>query len=408
MGDWLGKRVELDVTNIAHGGVSVARLDGRVVFVSDAIPGERVVAIISDDTKTSFWRADTVEVSSPSIHRQQQIWQEASIERSPEDRAGGAEFGHIVLSHQRELKRQVLIEALDRMAGIATDVAVTALPGDDESLGTGWRTRVRLHVDEAGRAGPYAARSHRVIPVTSLPLATAQVNLVAPLDRRFSPGTRVELVSAAGAKASVLVGTRTSNVITEKVGNREFRLAENGFWQVHRYAADTLSVAVRDAIDDARFDPQAANLDLYGGVGLLAAAVADKFGASTSVVTVEADRIASEFAASNLSDLQGAVAVGERVERWLAHQADGSAAQKARFRTATAVLDPPRSGAGRVLESLVALKPAQVVYVACDPIAFARDARLLSENGYTLVGLSAFDLFPNTHHGEAVGTFLRE
>ena len=62
-------KVELDVTGIAHGGISVARLDGRVVFVSDAMPGETVVARITDDRKKSFWRADTVSVVEASEHR---------------------------------------------------------------------------------------------------------------------------------------------------------------------------------------------------------------------------------------------------------------------------------------------------------------------------------------------------
>ena len=146
MGEMLGKTLELDVTNIAHGGVAVARTDGRVVFVSDAIPGERVRARITDDAKKSFWRADTVEVLEPSPFRRPHVWSAASLERDPADRAGGAEFGHIDLTHQRELKRQIITDALARMAHLDTDVQVQAVPGDDEAGGTGWRTRVRLHV----------------------------------------------------------------------------------------------------------------------------------------------------------------------------------------------------------------------------------------------------------------------
>src|ERR1041384_318994 len=121
MGDHLGETIQLDVTNIAHGGISVARHDDRVVFVSDAIPGERVEARVSDDRKTSFWRAETVRGLEPSPHRRAHVWAAASIDRDPADRAGGAEFGHIELAHQRELKRQVLAESLQRMAGLAPD-----------------------------------------------------------------------------------------------------------------------------------------------------------------------------------------------------------------------------------------------------------------------------------------------
>ncbi|MDQ1563198.1 MAG: hypothetical protein QOI14_149, partial [Actinomycetota bacterium] len=173
-----GRELELEVTNVAHGGISVARHDGRVVFVSDAIPGETVRARITEDSKKSFWRAETVTVITASEHRQPHVWSAASIDRAPEDRAGGAEFGHIEIGHQRELKRQVLTDSLKRMAGldsgVASAVTVEALPGKAD--GTGWRTRVRLHVDEQGRPGPFAARSHRVIEVRDLPLATDAVS----------------------------------------------------------------------------------------------------------------------------------------------------------------------------------------------------------------------------------------
>lgn len=403
MGEMLGTEVELDVTNIAHGGIAVARLDGRVVFVSDAIPGERVLARISADSKKSFWRAETVAVLTPSEHRQQHVWAEAALDRDPDDRAGGAEFGHITLSHQRELKRQVIADAMQRMARLQFDGDVE--PIDDEPHGTGWRTRVRLHVGEDGVPGPYAARSHRVIPVASLPLATAAINELAPLRERFEAGSTVDVLSPSTGSARLFYGDQKPSTITEVVGEREFRLADTGFWQVHRGAALALTTAVQDAIVAELFDPRAANLDLYGGVGLLAAAVADRFGSTTRITSVESDEKATEFAGFNLSEWTGAGAVTGRVERWLAEQAKTTSQRSS---AATVILDPPRSGAGAaVVDALVHLGPAQIVYVACDPVAFARDARLFEDAGYELGALRALDLFPNTHHVEAIGTFTR-
>ena len=409
MGDWLGRTIELDVTNIAHGGVSVARHDGRVVFVADAIPGERVLARVSSDSKKSFWRAETVEVLEASPHRQPHVWDAAALDRDPVDRAGGAEFGHIELAHQRELKRQVITDSLARMARLERDVTVEAVPGDDERAGTGWRTRVRLHVDDQGRPGPFAARSHRVIPVTSLPLATAELEASAPLGERFDGYESVDVLNPSTGGVRLIVGNQKPSVITERVGEREFRLADSGFWQVHRGAAATLTEAVQSAIDPELFDPHAANLDLYGGVGLLAAAVADRFGPSTRITSVESDATATDFAAENLSEWLGARAETGRVERWVAAlAASAGPSERERLARATVVLDPPRSGAGRdVVEAVARLKPAQVVYVACDPVAFARDTALFADLGYHLGGLRAFDLFPHTHHVEAVGTFTR-
>jgi tRNA/tmRNA/rRNA uracil-C5-methylase (TrmA/RlmC/RlmD family) len=408
MGDAIGQTIELDVTNIAHGGVSVARHEGRVVFVTDAIPGERVQARVTDDRKKAFWRADTVRVLEPSEHRRPHVWSAASIDRDPADRAGGAEFGHIALPHQRELKRRVLAESLQRMAQIESDVEVEALPGDDPD-GTGWRTRVRLHVDDEGRVGPFAARSHRVIPVTDLPLATTELASGAPLGETFPGETFVDVLNPSTGGVRLVIGEQKRSTITERVGSREFRLSDTGFWQVHRGAAQALTDAVQHAVDAERFDPAAANLDLYGGVGLLAAALGDRFGASVRVTSVESDSVATDFAAENLADWVGARAETGRVDRWLRTLASSAgASERARLSKATVILDPPRSGAGReVVDLLGSIGPAQVVYVACDPVAFARDVALFAGHGYALERLRAFDLFPNTHHVEAVGTLAR-
>ena len=96
--------------------------------------------------------------------------------------------------------------------------------------------------------------------------------------------------------------------------------------------------------------------------------------------------------------------IADRVDRFLAGLVrDASAAERAKHQAATVVLDPPRSGAGHeVIDQLAVLSPKQILYVACDPVALARDVALLAGHGYELRKLRAFDLFPNTHHVEAV------
>jgi len=400
MGEQLGQLIEVEISNVAHGGVMIARHEGRVVFVSDAIPGERVRAVVSDDSKAKFWRADTVEVLDASPFRQDHVWSAAALDRAPGDRAGGAEFGHITLEHQRELKRTVLTEALSRMAGIETDVVVEALPGASD--GTGWRTRVRLHAGEDGVIGPYAARSHQVIPVTDLPLATARLVAAAPLTGRFSGP--VDVIAPSQGPVLVLSDDREEEPITERVGEREFRLDARGFWQVHEAAAATLTQAVQNAVVPELFDPRAPNLDLYGGVGLLAAAIGDQYGRDIRITSVESDARATGFAKDNLADWADARATTARVDRFLTRmRVDGG-----RLDQATVILDPPRSGAGKgVVDELAALSPAQVVYVACDPVALARDVALFASRGYRVESIRAFDLFPNTHHVEAVATLVR-
>jgi tRNA/tmRNA/rRNA uracil-C5-methylase (TrmA/RlmC/RlmD family) len=407
MGDMRGREIEVEATNMAHGGESVARYDGRVVFVADAIPGERVVARVTDDSKPKFWRADTVRVLEASPDRRPHVWAEAAVDRDPVDRPGGADYGHIDLARQRALKAHVLTDALSRMAKTEREVVVEALPGSAD--GTGWRTRERLHVAADGTVGPYAARSHTVVPVADLPLAVAAVRELAPLrDAMPGVGSVTVLAPTVGAGARLVIDVQKPTAIRERVGDREFRVDDTGFWQVHAAAPATLTAAVQDAIDPELFDPKAANLDLYGGVGLLAAAVGDRFGAGVRLTTVESDARATEHAAENLVEWIGASAITARVDVYVRGLGEASALERARLAAGTVVLDPPRSGAGAaVLERLAAVRPAQLVYVACDPVAFARDVAVLAGLGYELVGLRAFDLFPHTHHVEAVGAFRR-
>jgi tRNA/tmRNA/rRNA uracil-C5-methylase (TrmA/RlmC/RlmD family) len=105
----------------------------------------------------------------------------------------------------------------------------------------------------------------------------------------------------------------------------------------------------------------------------------------------------------------GAAAVTARVDNFLRQlRATASASERSRLGAATVVLDPPRAGAGpAVVNELLELGPAQIVYVACDPVALARDVALFAAGGYELTRLRAFDLFPNTHHVEAVATLVR-
>lgn len=430
----IGDTVELDVTGIAHGGVSVARHEGRVVFVADAIPGERVRARVTDAKKKSFARAAVVEVLGASPHRREHVWAESSVDRDPDDRAGGAEFGHIDLAHQRALKGEVLVDAMQRFGGVELAPEdddpesmrellaelVEPTEGDEERNGLGYRTRVRLHVDpETGEVGPYAARSRRVIPVASLPLATEGINQVAPLHEPMPGVTTVDLIDPAADDPRMLLtlaGEKeragAGDAVHELVEDRGFLVRAGGFWQVHREAPAVLFTAVRDAVSDlvadGRFDPAAGNLDLYGGAGLLAAAMAEAVGPGLKVTTVEAEPGATDDAAENLSELVGALALTSKVDRHLAELLKSSAPVRDRLRRGTVVLDPPRSGAGGgVMGQLIELSPANAVYVACDPVALARDTKTLREAGYELTELRAFDIFPHTHHFESLAVFQR-
>ncbi|MGC5076955.1 class I SAM-dependent RNA methyltransferase [Agrococcus sp. DT81.2] len=408
-----GQIVELTIDNVAHGGRFVGRHEGRVVFVPDTIPGETVRAQVVD-VKKSFATAVALDVVEASPDRVPHVWAEASIDRLPAERAGGAEFGHIALPRQRQLKQRVIEDALERTGGMTREVPVAAAPGDDARGGLAWRTRVRLHVDDRGRQGPFAPRSHEVVPVTSLPLATEGIQRSAQLDQPLPRVTAVDYVEWSEGEVDVIAmegepERGRTDTIVETVNGREFQLDRSGFWQVHREAPALLTDAVRRAIDVDRVDAAGWSLDLYGGVGLFAATIAEALGERTRVTSVEADEVATDHASENLAEWLGASAETGRVDRWLRELGKrASRAERERLSRGLVVLDPPRAGAGRdVIEQVVGLEPAQIVYVACDPVALARDAKLLAEAGWQVDSLEAFDLFPHTHHIEAVASFRR-
>jgi tRNA/tmRNA/rRNA uracil-C5-methylase (TrmA/RlmC/RlmD family) len=355
----VGERHEVEVGPVAHGGHCVARLgDGRVVFVRHALPGERVEVEVTEGTDGDpFWRADAVAVLTASSDRV-----EAPCPVAGPGLCGGCDFQHVALARQRSLKADVVAEQLRRLAGLSVDVVVEAVPGDVDGLR--WRTRTRFARLPDGGTAMRKHRSHELVPVDDCLIALPP----AP------PGP--EVVEAAGR-------------------SHTFQVASDGFWQVHPGAPRVL---VETVLSLLRPEPGERVLDLYAGVGLFAAFLADVVGA-TSVVAVEGHPGAARDAVANLPR-------GVRVKR----------GDVARVLTDSldepfdlVVLDPPREGARRkVVEQVVDRAPRAVAYVACDPAALARDVATFASRGYVLREVRAFDLFPMTHHVECVAVLVRQ
>jgi tRNA/tmRNA/rRNA uracil-C5-methylase (TrmA/RlmC/RlmD family) len=383
--DWLGRRFEVEVGPVAHGGHCVARAEGRVVFVRHALPGERVTIEVTEDRGGSFCRADAVEVLSASDDRVA-----PPCPLAVPGGCGGCDWQHASGAAQRSLKAFVVAEQLHRLAGVDLPVEVEELAGGLLH----WRTRTRLTVDPLGRAGFHPHRSHDVVPVSDCPIAApGTVDAVAA--RRWTPGADLSVaLDAVGhthvsESGSVLAG---NGMAVERAVRREWRLSPHGFWQVHPDAADVLAEVVGDW---AACAPGSCAWDLYSGVGLFAAVLAGQIGPDGTVLAVESDAVAAEEAADNLADLEQVRVFRGRVERVLAAP-DLPA-------PSVVVLDPPRKGAGRVVvDAIAAREPDRVVYVACDPAALARDVALFAAHGYRLERLRAFDAFPMTHHVECV------
>lgn len=405
--------VELEITTMAHGGSGIGRLDGRVVFCPGVIPGEIVTVELVETSKKSLWRAQPVSILQPSPHRVGHIWPESDISIEWHQRAGGADYGHIALGHQRTLKTDILRDALRRFGGVGGPLVdgleVQAVPGDDDEHGYHWRTRVTLHANERGQLGPYAERSRTVIPVSSLPLATKRIGTSGILGTTYVGATTVRALDTTGSGVRLIVDKQDPADIIEHVGETDFALSDHSFWQVHHQAPTILSQAVTRAVRADRVDPAAHNLDLYAGVGLLGHALATMTDSRLQLTAVESDASAINYITRNLDQIADVTPVAAQVHRWLAGAVEATTADDAgRWRAATVILDPPRSGANsEVIASLSELGVAQIAYVACDPVALGRDTKLLAEAGYEMVFVEAWDLFPHTHHMETIATFIR-
>lgn len=386
--DWTDRILDLEVGAVAHGGHCVARSEGRVVFVRHALPGERVRAVVSEDGGGGFCRADVVTVLDASPQRVPApcTWARAGG-------CGGCDLQHADPAAQRELKAAVLAEQLQRLAGIELTVPVEELPGG----ALHWRHRVRLAVDLQGRAGLRAHRSHDVLPIADCPLAPED-SLVPVLEHGFDPGSEVEVVTDADgvAHCADLFGGDAGPVVQRAAG-REWLLSPGVFWQVHPALPDTLAAVVGEW---AAAPAGGVAWDLYGGVGLFAAVLAEQVGPGGAVTVVESSRQAVADGRAALADLpQVAWRVGkvENVLIGLGHRPD------------VVVADPPRRGLGRsMVDALCEAGPDRVVHVACDPASLARDVALFAERGYRLDRLRAFDAFPMTHHFECVALLVRE
>jgi tRNA/tmRNA/rRNA uracil-C5-methylase (TrmA/RlmC/RlmD family) len=430
----IGQVVEVTAGDVAHGGWCVARpADGPVVFVRHALPGERVLARITEVT-TRLARAEAVQILAASPDRVT-----PPCRHAVPGGCGGCDWQHAALPAQRLLKAAVIRQQLRRMAGLDREITVEALPGDEADdapggepggerggeQGLGWRTRVQFAVREDGVAGLRAHRSHRVIDVGQCLIAHRAITDLELTSQRWPGETSVEaLVGTGSGERAVIVspgrsaGTSAEHLaadavlrrarpqdhrltpvrgrgyLSRRAAGRDWRVSAGAFWQVHPAAADVLADAVLTGLEPR---PGDVALDLYCGAGLFAGVLAPLVGPSGMVIGVEADDAAVRDARHNLREYSWA-----RV-----HKGDVAAVLARGVLPAArlAVADPPRSGLAREVVDYLGTAGngiSRLAYVSCDPATLARDIGLLAGRGWTLGGLRAFDAFPMTHHVECV------
>lgn len=408
---------DLDVHGVTHGAEGVARLpDGKACFVPYALPGERVRARVTDDRKR-WARAELLHVLDASPDRVAPPCPYAG----PWPAAGGPPCGGCALQHaepaaQRALKRRVVVEQLEHLAGLAD-------PPVDDMVATGpegYRSRARFSVTDDGRLGFAAPRSRRIRPIDRCLLLTDAAQALRDAAGDAWPGCESVAVHAGGRGGGLLVrpgpealpplppgevpvavqdvgpavALRGDPTAVEEVAGRELRVSAGSFFQAGPEAAEALVAVVRAAAGPVA---GCEVVDLYCGVGLFAAALADD---GAAVTAVESDPTAADDARANLDGVEATV-VRRDVADWLAARSEPA--------PEVVVLDPPRQGAGaQVCDDLAAWGVPRLVYVSCDPAALARDVGTLRGSGYELERVTPVDCFPHTAAIESVAVFVRD
>jgi 23S rRNA (uracil1939-C5)-methyltransferase len=411
-----GDLIPLTIEKPAAGGRMIARVEGQVVLVGGAIPGERVQARVERVGKGVVY-AETTTID----------------ERSPDRRdvagdplCGGCLYAHVAYPRQLVIKQQVIEDAFGRIGRMALPQPVTVAASPED----GYRMRARLHV-RGQRLGFFREGTHEIcdvrqtrqlLPATcdaldrlmaalgSLGLETVRdielaenidasdravhLNGVAPIDvaalaRIAAADGFTGLSDRAGGRGRVYVTDTLAIGDYPPVSLRRHVLA---FFQGNRFLLNQLVAHVVDQI------PRGADvIDFYAGVGLFSVAAAVIRAAR--VTAVEGDRVS----AADLIVNAAAVPDGPTV----VHQSVEAFVQRLeRIPDSTVVVDPPRTGMSReAMDGLVRAGARRLIYVSCDIATLARDARRLVDSGYTLARVDAFDMFPNTPHVETVAIF---
>jgi 23S rRNA (uracil1939-C5)-methyltransferase len=354
------------------------------------------------------------------------------------DQCGGCAYQHVDYAAQLHLKEDILRESLAR-AGVAWDAPIPVKPSPEEA----WRTRAAFHLQQAGntwRLGLHVEGTHRVVDLERCLQISPALNRtqralarglgerpqwarrVASVDMAESPdGTQIVAalatdMEAADAPALSPLADATPwltglGAVVGRTGRRQYvplrgepyvettvlgvplRAHVRSFFQANRFLVDDLARAVVEAAPSGGIV-----LDLYAGVGLFALTLA---GRAERVRGVEINPTAVEDATHNArrARLDNVRITAGDVRHGLAAWRPEPGER--------IVLDPPRTGAGAdVVRAVAARKPAAVVYVSCDPPTLGRDLRAFGAEGYRLDSLQAFDMFPDTHHLEAVARLV--
>jgi 23S rRNA (uracil1939-C5)-methyltransferase len=408
----------VEITAMTFGPYGVGRVDGKSVMVPHSVPGDLLeVTLQSEHGGYAIGRI--VRIVAPGAAR-----------RPPPcvflPRCGGCDWQHIEYPEQLRLKAEIVSHEFKHSLGVELDAATLVEPAPSEF---GYRSRVRLKVGPRGSIGLYESASNRIVEIDRCLVADCNLESAIRLVRALSRDLlEIEVVRQSEAR-QVLVAYLKKPAVAEQIrGVRRFLDADQSTAGIVLRAGESRTVVgdaeitieiepgvtlrseadlfsqvnrpqnqklVRAALEMAAPEPQCSMLDLFCGAGNFSIPAARR---GACVTGVDADGAAISAAARNAQrlGLAGAQFVAMEARELVAFL------HRARSRPEIVLLDPPRAGAAELMEPIVRLRPARVVYVSCDVATLVRDLRMLCAEKYRIEGVRAFDFFPNTHHVEIV------
>lgn len=394
-------------------GNSIAKIDGKTVFIPYTLPGEKLEIEITEE-KRDYDLAKIVKILEPSKHRVQPACPYYQ-------KCGGCNMMHIEPSYQRELRKQILSDIFMEN-GIDLRGKINVVYGPD------FNYRARFQLNDGGLS---QKASNNIIPVEKCLCAEEPVNKwlmeTAAGQRRkgrthlfgssfmkaMPDGSQIVIcdekekakggIETRGAKNKKLKlkenryfsGSVISeeNTATVKIGGKELSFDVRGFFQSNLFVFEKVVKLICDSLG------QGENvLDMYSGCGSISAFLADKF---ENVVLVEHNRDALVFAEKNMAGKKH-TSFGLSGAAWVKN----CSASAPRFDAC--VVDPPRSGMEKeVCDYLCKSGISQIRSLSCDPATHARDCAKLIKAGYSLEEIYLLDFYPNTSHIESLAVFVK-
>jgi 23S rRNA (uracil1939-C5)-methyltransferase len=398
-----------DVHALAYGGDGVARCDGRVIFIPESAPGDRLRVRVTQ-VKKRYARAACLDLITPSPQRMAPCCRVIDPDSGEPVRVPGCCYDHLAYPAEVAAKQQQLEGLLRRLP--SADSLHYEAPFH-APLPLHYRNKITLHAEhrpDGTCVGYRREASHRVLPLSTCPLACEAINaLLAELPaqdgfRDLRDGDAVVLRHTPHDGACWWRAGHISPdapPLTEASPAGPLQVARDAFFQVNPPVADALVRTVQTWFRADRAAPDI--LDLYCGVGVFGFALLQAGGTCLTGV---------ESGCSAIRDAQ-------RNARALGLEADFRCASLGRdavdfatlIRTpsqTTVLIDPPRDGmAPGLARAIATCRARRIFYVSCDPATLARDLAVLLPGGYRIARVKLFDMFPRTAHFESLVELIR-